>query len=321
MTFSVLLRFRRIAVGVLVLFFLVIIAGTTVRSVGAGMGCPDWPKCYGQLIPPTHESQLPPDYRQRYAVAGRLAEPFDPFKTWVEYINRLVSVLAGLGVLVLVGYAWLRLRAYPKILLYTGAVPVLLIAQALLGWRVVATYLAEYMVTLHMLFSVLLTLVVFWAWAQTFQLRKRSLSEEWRPYWLLGWGSWGLLLVQVLLGAALRSAITQYGVESALEKMVFYVHRSFSWLVLFGWSYFQWGVYRDPVRQPLARRWALWTMLALIVQILSGAMMAYVRFTPPLQVLHLTAALFAINAGFMTLYFFRNTAYDGSPQSLSQLSA
>lgn len=316
-----LITFRRIAVGVLALFFLVIIAGTTVRAVGAGMGCPDWPKCYGQLIPPIHESQLPPDYRERYAVAGRLAEPFDAFKTWVEYINRLVSVVAGLAVLVLVGYGWLRLRAYPKILLYTGAVPVLLLAQAILGWRVVASYLAEHMVTLHMLFSVLLTLAVFLAWAQTFQLRERSLAGEWRLYALLGWGSWGLLLVQVLLGASLRAAITQYGLEAGLEKMVFYVHRSFSWLVLFGWAYFQWRVYREPVRQPLARRWALWTLLALITQVLSGAFMAYVRFTPPLQVLHLTAALFAVNAGFMTLYFFRNTAYDGSPQSLPQLSA
>lgn len=284
------------------------------------MGCPDWPKCYGQLIPPTDESQLPSDYRERYAVAGRLAEPFDPFKTWVEYINRLVSVVAGLAVLLLVGYAWLQLRAYPKILLYATAVPILLLIQALLGWRVVATYLAEYMVTVHMIFSVLLTMAVFLAWAQTLGLQERSLSEEWRPYVLLGWGSWGLLLVQVLLGATLRSAIAQYGVEAGLQKMVFYVHRSFSWIVLFGWAYMQWRIYRDPVRLPLARRWALWTTLALLVQVFSGAMMAYVRFTPPLQVLHLTSALFAINAGFMTLYFFRNTAYGGAPQSFPQLS-
>ncbi len=315
-----LLQFRRIAVAVLALFFLVIIAGTTVRTVGAGMGCPDWPKCYGQLIPPTDESQLPPDYRERYVVAGRLAEPFDPFKTWVEYINRLLSVVAGLAAFVLVGYAWLRLRAYSRILLYTTAVPILLLIQALLGWRVVATYLAEYMVTVHMIFSVLLTMAVFLAWAQTLGLRERSLGEEWRPYVLLGWGSWGFLLIQVLLGAVLRSAITQYGVEAGLQKMVFYVHRSFSWIVLFGWAYMQWRIYRDPVRLPLARRWALWTTLALLVQVLSGAMMAYVRFTPPLQVLHLTSALFAINAGFMTLYFFRNTAYGGAPQSFPQLS-
>ncbi|RMF52709.1 MAG: hypothetical protein D6750_01935 [Bacteroidetes bacterium] len=314
-------RLRRIAGGVAMLFFLVIVAGVTVRVLGAGMGCPDWPTCYGQLIPPLRESELPPDYRQRYAVAGRLAEPFDPVKTWAEYLNRLISVVAGLGVVLLVGYTWLFLRGDRRLLLYVSLLPVLLLTQALLGWRVVATYLAEHLITAHMLFSVLLTGLVLWIWARTFVLRERPLEGEWRWYRWLGIGSWFLLLMQVLLGAGLRAVISQKGVEQGLETVLFFVHRSFSWFVLAGWAYFHWRVYREPTRQPLARRWAIWTTLALLVQVGTGAGMAYLAFSPVLQVVHLVSALFALNAGFLCLYFLRNTAYGRSNQLIPEFSA
>jgi len=108
----------------LISIYLVILAGSIVRTTGSGMGCPDWPKCFGQWIPPTEISQLPADYKEvflekrlkkleKYSsfltrlgysdIAEKLnsdphlkkEESFVAIKTWIEYINRLLGFMAG----------------------------------------------------------------------------------------------------------------------------------------------------------------------------------------------------------------------------------
>src|ERR1700761_1679911 len=87
--------FQKINLLSIVLLFVLILAGGVVRSSGSGMGCPDWPKCFGGYIPPTDVSQLPKDYKQQY-VNGRVlknqqvARSFD-FFGYSELANRIRS--------------------------------------------------------------------------------------------------------------------------------------------------------------------------------------------------------------------------------------
>ena len=121
---QVLRRFRRWGIVTVVATIFLIWVGGWVRSTGSGMGCPDWPKCFDLWIPPTAEAQLPPNYLEEYVkmrqrknerVAKTLSrmgmadladkikndpsvyehEPFNLYKTWTEYINRVIGVLVG----------------------------------------------------------------------------------------------------------------------------------------------------------------------------------------------------------------------------------
>ncbi|MBU2018773.1 MAG: COX15/CtaA family protein, partial [Bacteroidetes bacterium] len=132
----------------LIFIYLVIIAGSVVRTSGSGMGCPDWPKCFGQWVPPTDESQLPEGTQEQLlekrlqkaekfaslldkvglsASAEKLRndpylqldEPFNASRTWTEYANRLVGFVAGNLVLILFVWTFVRYRKNRKLLVLT----------------------------------------------------------------------------------------------------------------------------------------------------------------------------------------------------------
>lgn len=185
-------RFRFWSVLTVISIYLLILVGGVVRASGSGMGCPDWPKCFGQWVPPTDISQLPPNYKQVYLaqrvkknqklartlaslgfkqVAGEIfAHPtqyvetdFNATKTWIEYVNRLVGALIGIFVFITAVVAlpyWRRDR-----LVFWLAVGGWLLTgiQGWLGSLVVSTNLLPIMVTIHMGLALVIVAMLLYA--------------------------------------------------------------------------------------------------------------------------------------------------------------
>jgi cytochrome c oxidase assembly protein subunit 15 len=116
------------------------------------MGCPDWPKCFGLLIPPTSVEQLPPLGTYDYP-PGWKVETFDPLMTWIEFVNRLIGVLVGLAITAtLLAAVVLQRRSAVVVPTFTAFVGVLYAGW--LGARVVAHELAPWIVTAHLLSAI-----------------------------------------------------------------------------------------------------------------------------------------------------------------------
>lgn len=184
-------RFVRWATVTLIALYLVVVAGAVVRATGSGMGCPDWPRCFGYYIPPTDPIQLEFHPQQEYRkgimiirndTLWRATSDFTStadfnrsnwekypkhdyaefvwWQTWVEYVNRLLGALSGLCMLVL---ALLSLRYWKtdRTIVYALIVAfAMILFVSWLGALVVATNLKPWSITLHMLSALIMIAVV-----------------------------------------------------------------------------------------------------------------------------------------------------------------
>ena len=133
---------------------------------GAGMGCPDWPTCFGQWVPPTHESQ-PADYQQTYAELGYADTRFNVVKTWTEYLNRLLGVSIGILIFLSALVSW-PLRHHNALLTKASVAAFFMVGfQGWLGSRVVSSNLQPGMITLHMLMALAIVATLLFALAQS----------------------------------------------------------------------------------------------------------------------------------------------------------
>jgi cytochrome c oxidase assembly protein subunit 15 len=153
--------FNRLALASTVLTLIVVILGAFVRLNDAGLGCPDWPGCYGHLtVPQAEESVRRAAERWESTPLARADERWLA-KAWKEMAHRYVAGILGLMVFALAVMAW-RNRRHPrqpvKLPLF---IAVLIVFQALLGMWTVTLLLKPAIVLLH-LFGGLATLALLW---------------------------------------------------------------------------------------------------------------------------------------------------------------
>jgi heme a synthase len=308
--------FGRLGIITIITIYLVILAGGIVRSTGSGMGCPDWPKCFGKWIPPTDVSQLPPHYQDIYGTKLKGEVEFNATKTWTEYLNRLVGVVSGIFVLLLC-IASIPYLKKDKAIFYLCLLLVLLMGfQGWLGSKVVSFELLPVMVTLHMLVAIIIVFVLIYVLARSKVGTIKTENISSKPI-LSRWLIWAILLStsQVLLGTQVREAIDDiiqrigYNYRDnwiAGLGLVFYVHRSFSLIILtlhIGVIYYV----KKNTHQIGIITQLTWIMALLVgIEIISGAIMAYFGVPPILQPIHLTLSIIMLGIQFFVLLLINN---------------
>ncbi|MES2596159.1 MAG: COX15/CtaA family protein [Verrucomicrobiota bacterium] len=327
-------RFQRYALIAFITVEVLIFVGAIVRTTGSGLGCPDWPFCYGCWMPPASADEIDFEklniekFRNKAAAMGRdpteitperLKAEFNPVATWIEYLNRLTSVPVGLAVfwMWIASFGeWKRGRA--PVFLAAFASVILVGLNAWLGRRVVLSALNPGVITLHMALAILLQcMLVYTAW--------RGTSQPWRLAWKtqaghtlrwLGWGLFALIVVEGIMGSQVREltdelARTHAGHSRAewvheLEvSWVYLIHRSFSWLILGAGLLF---FFRSG--HVLQRRgWLETSIMAIIVsQMLLGVVLANVGIVAIAQVLHIGLSSLLVSGLFLWLLGSRSAA-------------
>jgi cytochrome c oxidase assembly protein subunit 15 len=305
--------FQRLAIAALVSVMLLIFVGAIVRVSGAGLGCPDWPTCWGCLIPPWNKEQVDLsriDFDRFRAKAERLGrdpesvtperilDSFNPVHTWTEFINRLCSLPVGLFTLATFIAATIRFRGRGAVFWAAFGSLLLVLFNAWLGARVVYSGLQPGVITLHMAAAMLLVaLLVFTAWAGAGEHRWRIPLDG--P--LAGWArlAIGMLLAltvaEGVLGSQVRELTDQMKLDRGgaprsewigeLEQAgVYLVHRSFSWVILVAAvAHFALARGARPAGAGPLERVILGVVLA---QMVLGVFMSQVVIHPVVQVLH-----------------------------------
>lgn len=202
-------RFRWCAALTVATIFSLILVGGIVRATGSGMGCPDWPTCFGQWIPPTSEAQLPDDYQVIYAERGYADTTFNVRKTWTEYLNRLLGAFTGLTIFATLLFAVPYRRREPRIFWFAMTGFILVGIQGWLGARVVASNLHTGMITLHMLLAQVIVGVLIAALVRSGRERYKDLHIDGLPplFYPLFIVAMAAGLLQLIMGTQVREAV------------------------------------------------------------------------------------------------------------------
>jgi cytochrome c oxidase assembly protein subunit 15 len=297
--------------GALVSLIVLIFVGATVRVTGAGMGCPDWPKCWGCWVPPTQLEQVDfakldiEVFQKKAQRMGRdpnliseeiLRKEFNSRHVWTEFLNRCTSLPIGFFSVATVTAAIFVRRGRRMILSLALASLALVLINAVMGARVVYSGLAPGVLTLHMFLAFLLIIsltLVLWlakekSWKQEFAADKNA---QWLPI-----ASWILLVVvlfQGIMGSQIREITDELSKHQSIPRtewgpvlentLLYLIHRSFSWVIFFLVGAMVWSLKKNGWKIHHSGKWVTGLTLA---QMVLGVIMSQIHVYGAVQVLH-----------------------------------
>ncbi|WP_233883166.1 COX15/CtaA family protein [Tenacibaculum piscium] len=315
----------------LVSVYIIFLAGSIVRMTGAGMGCPDWPKCFGYYIPPTSEAQITwqpnTEYQKGMIIIKNetlfVAEnhlktntdfnldnwekytkheyaKFNKLHTWTEYINRLSSALAGIPFLFLIVISLSFWKENKKITLLSFGAFFLMLFEAWLGKTVVDTNLKPAIITIHMIGGLVIIGLLLWLLFIVSKHKKTTYKYNSLFNKLLIF-SVIFSLIQIALGTQVRQFIDEqvklFGFENKQYSLLnpnlkFYIHRSFTIAIVL----VNLGLFYLNQLKNLGYKLINWIVFLLFLETITGILMYYAEFPLGTQAIHLLsgAVLFGL---------------------------
>ena len=281
-------RFIKYAKLVLYTIFIVILAGSIVRTTHSGMGCPDWPHCFGRLIPPLNAGQLPKDY-EKYLKKQDIDHTFNAFHTWIEYLNRMLTVLLGFFIIWLNISAWITYRK-TKISIFYWALSLFVLVgfEAWVGKVVVNSNLGVIQITAHMIPALIIAgicvYIIHLVKGKPFIVNK-SLKG-------LIWLAFILVFAQILIGTEVRSEVDN--ISKALNYTSrdtwlgqvgkwLNIHELFAWVASFACIL----VVGKSFNHKETQKTGLLILISLVSELFLGLIMTQLKMPAFAQPLHL----------------------------------
>ncbi|MFT5723098.1 MAG: cytochrome c oxidase assembly protein subunit 15 [Bacteroidia bacterium] len=324
-------------IGIIILFFL----GGIVRITGAGMGCPDWPKCFGTWVPPTSVDQLPDNYEKEYLEkrkikVSRLAkllqnigwtqkaealllsgdnsttEAFNVRKTYTEYVNRLWGAITGILTLLAAVSSFQFWKSKKAITLFTWLGVLFVVFNGWLGSVVVDTDLLGGVVSLHFV----LAFVAIASFMIAFYWNKTAEGKTSKSITALSVTGLAISLTQLLSGTAVREKIDHFGKSGVLIDLnnfellgrVFNIHR----LLAIGTGIILIALYirnKNTTKRPKTSLILLAAIVMVIIQSLTGILNIRFAFPDVAQITHVTlGSLTLVTFIYLTIQEFKSKA-------------
>jgi cytochrome c oxidase assembly protein subunit 15 len=304
--------FQKTAITTLTATLILIAVGSLVRVSGAGLGCPDWPRCWGCWFPPSSIDGIDPAYLKERGIS---IEDFNPVKMWIEYTNRLVGVTIGFLVLLTCFRALPYRQTRPRI--FWGALLAVFLVgfSGWLGGQVVKSGLKPGIITLHMVSAMMLLCVLLYitflaiSTGPTLTLPHPIHRRLIQLSTLL----FIVIALQMLLGTQVREAVDPYIKNAAgIDRNAWmttigwidHIHRSFSWLVIVASGIFLHTVHKHNITG-FFRNLTHTNICLIFLQTIFGILLAYGGLPRAFQVLHLFTAALLISAIFALLLMSR----------------
>ena len=279
--------FFRSALISTILSYLLIFVGGLVRVSGSGLGCPDWPKCFGRWVPPTSIEQIP---------AHIDPTAFNIVLAWIEYGNRMLGVIVGISILLMTIIAVIYFKKNSKILLSSLLSLFLVIANGGLGAIVVSSVLNPFIVSLHMILALFLVSVLSYATIESYKLintqkftgiflsKKISISLI---------ALWIFIVIEILLGTGIRTNIELIAIDNPLLSKgelldslnsYKYLHSILGFSLLF-LSFYLCYLFKDDFLG-LSKQLVLFIFVMIIFQIFLGELMIFFEMPQLTRLFH-----------------------------------